>query len=33
MVLEDRGFNFVEAPWFSRLIEALVTMKLDSVLC
>jgi hypothetical protein len=33
MDLEDRDFNFDQAPWFSRLIEPLVAMKLDSVLC
>jgi hypothetical protein len=33
MDLEDSGFNFDKATWFSRLVEALVTRKLDSVLC
>ena len=31
--LEDRGLNFDKAAWFSRLVDALVTRKLDSLLC
>jgi hypothetical protein len=31
--LEARGLNFDKAPWFSRFIGDLVTIKLGSVLC
>jgi len=33
MDLEDRGFKFDKAPWVPRLVEPLVAMKLDTVLC
>jgi hypothetical protein len=33
MVLDDRGLNFGKTPWFSRLVEPLVAMKLETVLC